>query len=201
VTAVTPGIEKRGRNVRALHPTPQEIPMKPALCVLLFFACLVLSVQARCTNLPPSCGDTNALINVATHGHGTLPAPPEAGKAKAVFIETADKNAMPVVTRIALDGTWLGANQGNSYFELTVLPGEHHICTDWELPHRWIKDSLAFDVFTAEAGKTYYFLVNVGWVQEYRQDPYMTLQLSPVNADEGQYLVLNSKVSTSTVKQ
>jgi hypothetical protein len=174
--------------------------MKQALCMFLFGVCLVLSVRARCANLPPSCGDANAVINVAMHGHGTLPAPPESGKAKAVFIERADKNAMPVVTRIALDGTWLGANQGNSYFELTVLPGEHHVCADWEMPRRWIKDAPAFDVFTAEAGKVYYFLVNVGWVQEYRQDPYMTFQLSPVNVDEGQYLVLNSKVSTFSVK-
>lgn len=180
--------------------------MKQRIAMLPLCICLT-AVYAQRTALPPSCGDEKAVVGVETHGRGVLPAPPEAGKAKAVFIERADKNTLPVITRIALDGTWQGGNQENSYFELTVAPGEHHVCADWELPHRFIKDYAAFDVFTAEAGKTYYFLVNVTWtenvdVMQYtRYNGNMTLQLSPVNADEGQYLVLHSKVSSSTVKR
>jgi len=181
----------------------------------VFVFCISLAaVHAQRTALPPSCGNRQAVMQVATHGHGALPAPPEAGEAKAVFIERADKNALPVVTRVGLDGTWLGANKGDSYFETTISPGEHHVCTDWVLPRRFIKDAPAFDVLTAEAGKTYYFLVGVGWVQNVdlipvtpdlievaRGEGYMTLRLSAVNPDEGQYLVLNSKVSTSSVRK
>jgi hypothetical protein len=104
----------------------------------------------------PACrplGDEKAVIDVATRGHGTVPASPENGKAKVVFIETADRNALPVTTRAALDGTWLGANKDNSYFEATISPGEHHVCADWTLARRYIKDQPAFDVFTAEPGK------------------------------------------------
>jgi hypothetical protein len=180
--------------------------MKQLFAMLSLCVCLAV-VHAQRTALPSSCGDEKAIVSVAAHGHGSVPAPPEAGKAKAVFIERADKNAAPVVTRVALDGTWQGGNQGNSYFELTVAPGEHHVCVDWQLPHRLIKDAAAFDVFTAEAGKIYYFRVNVAWAQNVELPQYtryngdMTLGLSAVNADEGQYLVLNSKVSTSSVKK
>ncbi len=174
--------------------------MKQLIALLFFCFCLAV-VHAQRAALPSSCGDEKAIVSVAAHGRGSVPAPPEFGKAKAVFIERADKGTVPVITRVALDGTWLGGNQGNSYFELTVAPGEHHVCVDWELPHRYIKEAAAFDVFTAEPGKIYYFLVNVGWIHNPGEDPYMTLQLSPANGDEGQYLVLNSKVSTLSIKK
>lgn len=181
--------------------------MKPASCAVLFCVCLMLSSQARCTTLPDTCGDAKTVIDVTTHKGQPPQGSPDPGKAHVVFIETADKNTLPVTARIALDGSWVGANRGNSYFEVAVLPGEHHVCADWQLEHRYIKDSPAFDIFTAEAGKTYYFLVHVVWtanvepVQVTRYDGDMTLQLSRINGDEGKYLVLNSKFSTSSQKK
>jgi hypothetical protein len=180
--------------------------MRSAICTTFLLGCVALAAEARGAGLPASCGDENAVINVSTHGHGAVPASPEAGQTKIVFIETAGKNTQPVITRAAVDGTWLGANRGNSYFEAAIAPGEHHVCVDWELPHRYIKDQPGFEVFTAESGKTYYFLVKVDWtanvepVQLTRYDGDMSLHLAPVNVDEAQYLVQNSKISTATVR-
>jgi hypothetical protein len=181
--------------------------MKQAIGALVFCAISVVALQARCAPLPPSCGDEKIAIDVTTHKDHPSPSAPDAGRAQVVFLEIADKNAMPVTTRVAMDGTWVGANKGNSFFESTVLPGEHHVCVDWQLAHRYLKDSPAFDVFTAEAGKTYYFVVKVGWtanvsaIQVTRYDGEMTLGLSAVNEDEGKYMMQNSKFSTATQKK
>jgi hypothetical protein len=172
---------------------------------LIFLAIVGSTAASRASTLPASCGNQNTVIEVATHKHVPVSTVPEPVKAKVFFIETADANALPVTTRIAIDGTWLGANRGKSYFESTIEPGEHHVCADWQLERRMIKDDPHFDVFTAEAGKVYYFHVLVNWIPEIYHDPgseaHMTLSLSPINVDEGQYMVLNSKLSTSTQKR
>jgi hypothetical protein len=181
--------------------------MKAYVGAFLLFAVSAFTAYSEAATLPPSCGDEATVIEVATHKDHPAPSGLEAGKARVVFVETADKNALPVTTRIALDGNWVGANKGNSYFESTVLPGEYHVCADWQLAHRYLKDSPAFDLFTAEAGKTYYFVVKVAWtanvnaVQVSRYDGDMTLSLSAVNGDEGKYLVQNSKFATAAWKK
>jgi hypothetical protein len=173
----------------------------------LLLAIAVSTTPSWASALPASCGDAKTVIDVSTHKHGPATEEPEAGKARVVFIETADKHAQPVTTRVAMDGTWVGANQGNSYFESTIDPGEHHVCVDWQLNRRFIKDDAGFDVLKAEPGKVYYFLVKVGWtpsvtmIRSGQPDGEMSLDLSPVNEDEGQYLVLNSKFSTATIKK
>jgi len=180
--------------------------MKPRLAQVFFCISLAYATQGWAGTLPDSCGDGKTVIDVTVHKDRPAPALPEAAKARVVFIETADKNALPVTTRVGLDGAWVGANKGNSYFESTVLPGEHHVCVDWQLAHRYLKDRPAFDVFTAAAGKSYYFVVKVGWtanvspIQYTRYDGDMTLELSAVNEDEGKYMVQNSKFSTAKSK-
>jgi len=175
-----------------------------ALLMLVFAAA---AIPSRATNLPPSCGDAKTVIDVATHKHASASTAPEEGKAKVVFIETADSDAAPVTTRVAIDGAWLGGNRGNSYFESTIPPGEHHVCVDWQLNRRMIRDDPQFDVFKAQAGHVYYFRVQVGWLPSVQmilnREPggHMSLSLSNLNQDEGQYLVRNSRLSTSAQKK
>ena len=181
--------------------------MKLAPAGLAFMALAVFAVQSFANTLPDSCGDHRTVMEVATHKHGPPPSGPEAGKARIVFIESADKNALPVTTRFALDGSWVGANRGNSYFDVSVEPGEHHICADWQLNHRFIKDKQAFDVFTAEAGATYFFRAIVEWepsvtmIETGQPDGKMDLRLSKINNDEGRYLIQNSRFSVVTLKR
>ena len=60
-----------------------------------------------------------------------------------------------------MDGAWVGANNGNSYFALTVDPGEHHLCASWQSSVSRAKKNIDVGSFTAEAGKVYYFAANI----------------------------------------
>ena len=55
-------------------------------------------------------------------------AAPEPGKARAYFIQ----DARAFTTNFGVDGAWVGANNGNSYFSVSIEPGLHHLCTDIE---------------------------------------------------------------------
>jgi hypothetical protein len=94
------------------------------------------------------------------------------------------------------------ANQGDSHFAHSVAPGEHHLCVDWQLNRRFVRDHPKFDLFTAEAGKVYYFQVRVAWTPHVdasgRVGPGgdMDMALYPVNEDQGKYMVFSSKLST-----
>jgi hypothetical protein len=99
-----------------------------------------------------------------------------------------------VTTRVGLDGAWIGANRGDSYFFFPVEPGEHHLCSDWHVGFvagGGTKVSLAS--FTAEAGKTYYFRVRTMGAKDMGN----ILDLDPVNSDQGQFLVASSAFSSS----
>ncbi len=102
-----------------------------------------------------------------------------------------------VVTRIGVDGKWLGANCGNSYLSAVVPAGEHHLCADWQ--SKVVLSSLprpALNGFTAEAGKTYYFRARAVYIKGL-----ISLDLDPVNPDEGQSLIASVPASISTPKK
>src|ERR1022692_4903336 len=64
--------------------------------------------------------------------------------------------AKPTV-RVSLDGSWVGANRGASYFFFPVEPGEHHLCADWQsAPPSVVGRKLALSNLGAEPGQTYY---------------------------------------------
>ncbi len=98
--------------------------------------------------------------------------------------------------RIGLDGAWMGATRANSYIAFSVDPGEHHLCTNWQSHFKRLSREAAFTGFTAEAGKTYYFRARIGY-ETVGAATTMTLDLDPVNADEGKYLVASNPPSTS----
>jgi hypothetical protein len=137
------------------------IAMNPRLVVLLLCASL-LAVCARAkTILPDSCGDPSIKFDVTTKKNQPAPAPPETGKAQIVFIESGHG-----VARYGMDGAWVGANDGDSYFAVAVAPGEHHLCMSFQLPAivggKIKEESVRMLTFTAEAGKVYYFEASSG---------------------------------------
>ena len=73
---------------------------------------------------------------------------------------------------------------------------EHHLCTNWQSHLKRLSREAAFTGFTAEAGKTYYFSAHVGY-ESAGDSVAMTLDLQPLNPDEGQYLVASNPVSNS----
>ena len=180
--------------------------MQPKLGAMLLCMSLVYVAQARAAVLPDSCGDDKVKFDVATKKNQPAPAGPLAGNAQIVLIETLDGcvTCGTVTTRFGMDGAWVGANKGSSYFTLDTAPGEHHLCTDWQSDFDFLKQKVGLISFTAEAGKVYYFEAKVAIVT-HQDGPGTnsnlvtdrTLALAQLSSDDGKYRVKLSKLSTS----
>jgi hypothetical protein len=130
--------------------------MKSRLVLLLLSASLLSAVYARAkTILPDACGDDSIKFDVSTQKNQPAPEPPPAGSAQIIFVEEQNERASfhLVTVRYGVDGNWVGANYGDSYFVLNVTPGVHHLCVNAQ----GNKKAVGVTSFTAEAGKVYYY--------------------------------------------
>ncbi|MGD0801106.1 MAG: hypothetical protein ABR906_07315 [Terracidiphilus sp.] len=136
--------------------------MKARLVLLFLCASLLASMQARATTiLPDACGDDDINFDVKTLKDQPPPAPPPDGKAQIVFVEEQNQRAGTftfATVRYGVDGAWVGANHGDSYFVLNIAPGVHHLCASGQ---RYGKEAVGLTTFTAESGKVYYFDANM----------------------------------------
>jgi len=167
--------------------------MKPSLSAFFLCVSLACAGQVWATTLPDSCGDDKVKFDVKTEEGQPAPAGPAEGRAQIVFIENENQMIGPFMhatVRFGMDGAWVGANYGNSYFALTVDPGVHHLCAFWE------RKNVEVTSFTAEPGRVYYFAAHVTVESRYT----ITFGLSQLNEDEGKYRVKESKLSTSRPK-
>ena len=102
--------------------------MKIVLVAFLFGA------SALAQNSSSVCGPENVSFKVTLDkSHSSLPKP-EPGKATVVFIQDfgAEKFGIGVhvITRIGVDGSWVGAPKDNSYSSVLLEPGERHVCVN-----------------------------------------------------------------------
>ena len=105
--------------------------MKPLLFVLL---CAAAALAEDPTRIAPACGPNGARFDVVTTKNPRKALTPDAGKALLYFIEDDTRFetfAKPTV-RLGFDGAWAGATHGNSFFAVSVDPGEHHLCASWQ---------------------------------------------------------------------
>ena len=119
--------------------------MKLSLRAFFLCASLACAGQARAATLPDSCGADNVKFDVTTEKNQAAPAGPAEGKAQIVFIENESQMigaGMYATVRFGMDGAWVGANYGNSYFALTVDPGVHHLCASWQSSLGMLKKSM-----------------------------------------------------------
>jgi hypothetical protein len=181
--------------------------MNPRLVVLLLCASLLAAVHAQAkTILPDACGDDKVTFDVSTQKNPPPPAPPAAGKAQIVFVESVNRIdqggciGCDVVTRVGVDGAWVGANKGKSYFAYTVEPGEHHLCVDWQSVLGKLRQKVGMDSFVADPGNVYYYQIKVTIYMDINADTGLTVDLVPLSADEGKYQVKLSALSTSKPK-
>ncbi|MBP7865532.1 MAG: DUF2846 domain-containing protein [Acidobacteria bacterium] len=77
--------------------------------------------------------------------HPTPEPPP--GKAM-VYVVRPTMMGHGIQTKLAVDGSWVGANRGKCYFFFPLDPGEHYLCSQAE--------NRSCLVISVEAGKTYY---------------------------------------------
>jgi hypothetical protein len=178
--------------------------MKTILLVLLLASPTLSFAQdkAAATAASFACGPAEIKFDVNADKTQHAVAQAETGKALVYVTEVIERPlgeiriGGDVTTRVGLDGAWVGANQGNSDLYFSVLPGEHHLCTNWQSKLKRYSNLFALAGFTAEAGKIYYFKTRIRV-----EDNIPHFKLEPVNDDEGRFLVGASPLSVSHPKK
>ncbi len=172
--------------------------MKPGIAALLFGGFLVLVHPAWAAPWPSSCGDAQVKFEVTRQARPPAPAPPAAGKAQVIFLENELQPVGPFMhatVRFGLDGSWVGADNGTSYFVADIAPGVHHLCTSWQSSVGSLKKNVQLALFDAAPGKVYYFEARVA------PSKYLVLfDLFQLNEDEGKYMVTLAKRATFKVQ-
>jgi hypothetical protein len=169
--------------------------MKAALLVLLLASPVFAQEKMADAATAPGCGDEKIKFAVRTDNTERPTAQPEAGKALVYFVEDDSEFAsIPrPTTRSGIDGNWVGATHGNSYFYVSVDPGEHHLCATWQrrvIMTGGLRTAAAH--FTAEAGQVYYFKIKNTWN---RAVGTANISLKPLDSDE--WLILEKRLSFS----
>lgn len=165
--------------------------MRASLIIPFFASWLVPIGPTQSGSLgAPGCGPASVKFEVNTDREQPAVPHPDPGKALVVFLQDdAQFNSTPKPTaRFGVDGTWVGATHANSYFYVSVDPGEHHLCTSWQSRVVLTRDSrsTAAAHFTAQAGKPSYFRARDRVMTDFRgvavSNP--EVQLDPLDSDE-----------------
>ena len=137
------------------------------------------------------CGASRVMFDVTKSDTQHPEGQAEPGKALVYFF--VDYIGAPTM-RVGVDGKWVGANNGKSYFYFQVEPGEHNVCTEWQSAlFKKSSERIGGAIhLSAEAGKTYYVRLNFCYQR-------MHLELS--DEAEGHFLVGSSLYSMSKPKK
>lgn len=131
------------------------------ICAGLVCLALVPLAHAKKTILPDACGDdkTEFHVNLADDHTQELKAPE--GKALLVVVEEGQSNHFDLTTRYGIDGAWVGATHGSSWFLVPLAPGDHHLCASPQKHFNFTESMrehlVSMTSFTVEAGKVYFF--------------------------------------------
>ena len=96
--------------------------------------------------------------------------------------------------KCAVDGAWASAAHGDSWFSVSVEPGERHFCT--ALQSSLYSPRPEFVHLDGDAGKVYYYRARF-----VISDRSLFLDLNPVDSDEGEYLISSFPMSVSKSKR
>jgi hypothetical protein len=166
---------------------------KCVLCVAIFLRALPLLAQddAAVARTAAGCRPSAEMFNVQTTDLKHPVGQAEPGKALVYFF--VDFVTAPTM-RVGVDGNWVGANNGKSYFFFQVDPGEHNICTEWQSGTFKKSSERVGEAMhlTAESGQTFYIRLNFSYQR-------MSLELS--DAPEGHFLIGSSLFATSQPKK
>lgn len=167
--------------------------MKVALVAVLSVASIFAQTSPAAP--PLACGPENVSFKVKLNESPHMPEQPEPGKARVYFFQDAGTNqtlGYPTV-KVAMDGAWAGANHGNSYFSVSVEPGEHHVCI--ALQSSIVAQRVELAHFTAEAEKVYYYRTRLVVSRSVE-----LLELDPIDSDQGRYLIGTFRQAVSSPK-
>jgi hypothetical protein len=168
--------------------------MKIVLFVL-FFAASTFAQSAPDASTA-ACGLENVSFKVKLDQSQHTLAQPDSVKARVYFFQNAGTShtlRYPTV-KLAIDGAWVGANHGNSYFSVSVAPGEHYGCVN--LQSSIVDQRVELAHFTAEAEKIYYYRTRLVTSRSV-----VFLELDPIDSDQARYLIATFPRSVSNPKK
>lgn len=168
-----------------------------AVCLLAFSALPAFAQdQAMAARTAAGCGADNTQFDVKTdksqHPQGQVPD----GRALVYVFEQEKTDAVAfkigaVTIRVGLDGQWIGANHGSTYFYFPVDPGDHSICANWQSSlGRFSKQASAVSL-TAEPGQVYYFQTKV----DERSHDNPGIWMEPIDPAEAKLLIASNSLS------
>lgn len=173
--------------------------------VIFLFAISAFAQDLSVVAAESACGPSNIPFGVTTKANnGQQPLQrPDPGKALVYVVEDQKFKVMnDVTTRVGVDGTWVGANRGNSYFSFSLQPGKHHLCTDWLSSFVPNGRLVSLTSFNAESGAVYYLRDRISASPSSRgAGAGASIDLDLVNEDEGKLLVTSSVLSISRQKK
>lgn len=170
--------------------------MRTTLVVMLLAVCAF--AQEGSGIVSAACGPKNSNFDAKRDESQHALVQPEAGKARIYFIQDVGVVrclGACFMTKIGLDGGWVGADERNSYFSVSVEPGEHHVCANRQSHFAQASQMVALAHFTAEAGKVYYFRTRIFGGNEFG-----LLDLDLVDSDQAHYLIASYPLSVSHPK-
>jgi hypothetical protein len=171
--------------------------MRTTLVVMVLTVCAFAQEGSGVVSM--ACGPKSTNFDARRDESQHALAQPENGKARIYFIQdigVVHCLGACITTKIGLDGAWVGADQHNSYFSVSVEPGEHHVCANRQSHFTRANQMVALAHFTAEAGKVYYFRTRT-----FGDKDQALLDLEPVDSDQGHYLVDSYPLSVSHPKR
>jgi hypothetical protein len=177
--------------------------MKTAFMILLFASSAFAQSPPAPTGTAsaPACGPADFSFAVKSDGSSHPVSQPEPGKALVYFLQddTAYDSFPRPTLKWAVDGNWIGATHGDTYFYLSVAPGEHHLCTEWQsaVVVNASRESAAAS-FSAEAGQVYYFRAQDFY---WRGVGVASVKLGLADSDEALLLMSSFGFSTSHPKK
>jgi hypothetical protein len=142
------------------------------------------------------CGANDVEFNVKTDKNQHPAAQPASGKAMVYVFNTllssTSINFGNVTVRVGIDGEWVGANRGDSYFYFPVDPGDHRICVQWQSSFARFSKLASAVSLSAEPGQVYYLKSTA----DVRKDNQYNVKVQPLDPAEALLLSANSAFST-----
>ena len=158
--------------------------------------------QATAARTAAGCGADTVQFDVKTdksqHPQGQVPA----GKALVYIFEVEqtdprDFKIGAVTIRLGLDGQWVGANHGSTYFYFLVDPGDHNLCARLQSSFGRVSKLSSAVSLTAEPGQVYYFLTKV----DERSNHNPALGMEAVDPAEAKLLIASASLSNFHIKK
>jgi hypothetical protein len=169
--------------------------MKIALTVLFLGASAF--AQSQPAAVTDACGPKDVTFDVKQDNSQHALVQPEVGKARVYIIQQNNAICFLVgcITKIGMDGAWVGAFKANSWFSVSVDPGEHHACVTVQ-GISGLGDQKVYTHFIAEAGKVYYL-----GTRAMQTGGYIGLDFGTIDSDEAKYLIATFPRSVSQPKK